>query len=139
MRILLAFVLLLTSFLCAQESSAKFTTIQLMNGRAWQQFDDEAKIMYLSGVRDSLIYFSVTAQHQVDANELMQAKWAPGFIVGDYINELDAVYRSRENILIPIVNAMDYCTVKLKGQTSRAELEQMLMTLRKIAATASVK
>ena len=44
----------------------------------------------------------------------MQIVWAVGFEVGDYVKELNAVYRATENIRIPIVMAIDYCTLKLR-------------------------
>ena len=59
-------------------------------------------------------------------------KWAERFVVGDYVKELDALYRQRENVLLPVPVAVDYCTATFKGTSSKADLEQKLILLRKI-------
>lgn len=59
-------------------------------------------------------YFSLRLKVRTRVPKRLQIVWAVGFEVGDYVKELNAVYRATENIRIPIVMAIDYCTLKLR-------------------------
>jgi len=50
------------------------------------------------------------------------------------LNELDALFKDRENwpLLLPLVH--QYVTFKLKGAMTRAELEQRLIAMRQLMA-----
>ena len=65
--------------------------------------------------------------------------WAIGFMIKDYVNELNKLYRDGSNIRIPVPLAVDYCTVVLKGQTKKDDLETQLISLRKLASSLSSK
>ena len=57
-------------------------------------------------------------------------KWASGFVIEDYIRELDELYKDRSNIRIPIPLAMEYCTEKLKGTMTKPRLEGYLQIIK---------
>ena len=130
MRLLMISVLLAAP-LCGQDQTG-----QMSNGRVWEIFNDLAKTSYMSAIKDAVIYSAFTESiiTKQDIKNIVAEKWAIGFNVGDYIKELDLIYKDRENIRLPITIAVSYCTMKLKGQSSKEELEQYLITLRTIAA-----
>ena len=59
--------------------------------------------------------------------------WTDGFTFGDYKKEVDNVYKDAENVNIPIIWTLQYCAAKLKPDARKANLEQLLINLRKIA------
>ncbi len=124
MRTILILVLLAGWSLAAQESHS---TKQMINGRAWLAMTDTAKTFYVSGVHDSIVAEGMVYLHPL---EEVKKKWAERFTVGDHIEELNKLYKDRENILLPVPAALDYCTEKLKGGKSKDELEQILILFR---------
>jgi len=111
-------------------------TAQMNNGRSWIELSEPQKIFYVNGLHDAWVQ---AAFDSPNVNKFMSEKWAEHFVVGDYVRELDALYKDGENVRIPIPAAMDYCTLKLKGQTTKSELEKQLMFIRKSWASASSK
>jgi hypothetical protein len=47
---------------------------------------------------------------------------------------MDALYLDRENVPIPMLIAYQFVTLKLKGQTTKQELERRLIEVRKVVA-----
>jgi hypothetical protein len=116
-----------------QTSIQQMDTGQMSNGRAWEIFNEPERVAFLTAIKDQLLYDFFTSDNgiaQLRAAQL-RANWAEGFTVGDYLNELNVLYKDRENIRIPIVMAFRYCTQKLKGQSSKQELENRLLEMRK--------
>jgi hypothetical protein len=64
---------------------------------------------------------------------------AKGFTYEDHVKELDKLYADRENILIPIPVALQYCVLKLGGGNTNADLEQLLIGMRKLASAPEEK
>jgi hypothetical protein len=115
------------------------TTDGELNGRWWEELGSasHAKEMYLSGFIQGV---RVGAE---DMNRLrgfpdddkvaetLSTYHAKGSTLDDNIKELDKLYADRENIRIPISAAIVYCTFKLGGRFTNAQLEQILITARK--------
>jgi len=59
---------------------------------------------------------------------------AKGFSNYDYRRELNTLYKDRENVPIPVLLAYQYVTLKLKGQTTKQEMERRLIEVRKVVA-----
>jgi hypothetical protein len=51
-------------------------------------------------------------------------------VVGDYKKEIDTLYREGQNLHLPILMAIEYCTKKLNGDLTKDALEQILIDLR---------
>jgi hypothetical protein len=101
---------------------------RVTNGRAWNHWVNGFKTFYAMGILEE-IKLNVYERAIPIAGE-----WAVGFTVGDYVKLLDDVYAQPENVIIPIPIALKYyCTVKLKGERTPAEMEVTLRDLRAIS------
>jgi hypothetical protein len=120
MRYIIAFLLLSITPCFGQKGPPMFTD-GMLNGRFWIAATNEEKTVYVAGVVDAL---NLVRQH---------ARMADNFTSGDYIKELDKIYNDTENINIPLIWIFDYCTTKLKGETTKTALESNLIALRKLA------
>jgi hypothetical protein len=144
-------LLLLAVFLGANvmgQDMDNILTFGLFNGRFWEQANVTQKQMFFLGFRNGLRTAARDFLLRYDANGHLtyndQARitleaeegryYAQGFTMDDHIKELDKLYAERENILIPIPEAIRYCVLKLHGTATTAELEQYLIRLRKNAS-----
>jgi len=108
------------------------TTSHLSNGRLWLQMTAEDREVYLAALRDSARFEAIMANSDTNAANLaMQERWVHGFKVRDYEAELNRFYADTENTRIPIVLAMRYCSLKLKGDLTKQELERRLIMMRR--------
>jgi hypothetical protein len=107
------------------------STGQMSNGRAWNAFASDMKIFYVSGLHDAMV-MTVRREGPLKLKELNL--WTEGFNVGDYVKELDTLYRGGENVRIPIPMALAYCSKKLEGTSTKEELEQTLIAVRKLVS-----
>jgi hypothetical protein len=130
MRYIVLVVLTCASLSFAQETE-NFSG-QMLNGRGWQVLPELGKSVYVTAVHD-VIVSAIVQSGEVPSAE--NVKWAVGFNVGDYVNELNNLYKERENIRIPLPMALDYCTQKLKGHSTKQDLEARLILLRQLIAT----
>jgi hypothetical protein len=120
---------------------ASRTDLQL-NGRAWNSWLAPLKSMYIAGLVDSLLWKHANGELQPGTRMLFKPEklydnglpWASGFANIDYIHELDSFYKESANLRIPIPMAFDFCTIKLKGQTKKDDLEAQLMFLRRVVS-----
>lgn len=87
------------------------------------------KLFYVSGLHDGIIAEAAVYFNKPDD---VAKKWAKGFETGDYVKEIEEVYKHRENLLLPIPAVMEYCTIKLRGEKTEAELEQTLIFYRQM-------
>lgn len=90
---------------------------------------DVSKIGYVQGFQDAVaVVASGLPPEMLDA--VRDNYIARGFTVGAYVHELDELFKDRENqpLLLPL--AHQYVTFKLKGQMTKAELEQRLIGMR---------
>jgi len=120
--------LLLVSTLALTCSAQDIVTTLMLNGRYWTNLSGQQRVAYLVGYHDAII-----AAQVVDLRPTDEAfkQWAEHFDLTDHLHELDELYRQRENVLLPIPIALRYCVKKLAGQSTKAELEQQLIALRK--------
>lgn len=118
-----------------QDSSTYEYTNGYPNGRFWAVLTDTEKLMYLRGFRDGLTLGAagvVSLPKALDAmTEMTNDYYANRFTISDHIKEIDKLYSNRENILLPIPAALNYCAKKLSGKFTNAELEQVLINLRR--------
>lgn len=125
MRCLLIFFLL-SGMSYAQDD--RFTS-DMANGKLWLNLSDTQRIFYAGAIRDMISYNEIMGRNKPSVDRL----WADGFTTGDYVKELAEFYKDAENLLIPVPLAFDYCTEKLKGRHTKAELDQALITFRSVA------
>jgi hypothetical protein len=134
--LLLSLVVLISANVMGQDPSM---TNGELNGRWWEELGSasHAKETYLAGF---------IAGVQVGAEEMNRLRGlsdedkvaealsnyhANGSTLDDNIKELDKLYAERENIRIPLSAALVYCTIKLGGKFTSAQLEQILIAARK--------
>jgi hypothetical protein len=110
----------------------------VLNGRYWEALSNPAKLAYLCGFRQGVLLGVVQLGGGTTFSkrmaEVINSFQAGGFTYDDHIKELDKLYADRENIRIPIGQALHYCSLKLGGTRTKAELEQYLIGLRKDAS-----
>jgi hypothetical protein len=109
----------------------------MANGRAWRMMmNGQERASYLMGYIDTVN--AMTMMNHVtkggDSIADMHDWYAFGFIVGDYLKELNLLYSNTENVRIPIPFALRFCSAKLNCKVKKAELEQQLIDLRQLAA-----
>ena len=129
MRLLLA--LLLTGAVSC--SAQEVITAQSFNGRAWETWTAVSKLAYVSASRMDCACmhpFQGCPQYAATKNDYVVEK----FTTIDVAREIDQGYKDRENIRVPVFLVFDYVVQKLKGRTTKADLEKRLMALRKAAA-----
>ena len=103
----------------------------MATGRLWNVLFEEGKTSYVMAVHDATVLKLMGSPSTPTEDNI---EWAAGFVIKDYMSELDVFYKDLENIRIPIPLAIRFCTTKLKGQTKKDDLEHQLMALRKLAS-----
>ena len=88
------------------------------------------KILYLTGVMDGMTIG--TSDLTTEQMAKLRKTWPSGFTVGDFITELETLYKDRENVRVPIPMALQYCALKLKGEATKEELERRLILMRQV-------
>ena len=129
-------VLLMPCFGQGSGTVADSDTFGMSNGRLWNQLPKGGKLVYLTGLRDSVVWkLQEKELSDEEYRKEVQQEWADRFTVGEYILVLDELYKQPENILIPIPMAMKlYCTAKLTGTWKVGDLENLVMKIRRAAA-----
>src|SRR5260221_13383652 len=89
----------------AQEDDLHFT-LGMTNGRGWILRGGRPGTYYISALRDAMFLAALELESK-DRDVFLTERWAEGFSVGDYKNELDLLYKDGENLRIPIVMAID--------------------------------
>ena len=129
MRLLLGLLLTGAVFCSAQE----VITAQSFNGRAWETWTAASKLAYVSGIQDGIALgrhpFQGCPQYAATEKDYVVEK----FTTIDVAREIDQVYKDRENIRVPVFLVFDYVVQKLRGRTTKVDLEKRLMALRKAA------
>src|SRR5262245_15494510 len=100
------------------------------NGRFWNTLDLQSKIWFLYGI-ESGVGLAGSATHE-DARSLLSEFGVKGFRFSDVAAEVDAFYRERANIRVPVAFAYHYVVKKMKG-ASPDELNTFAAQLRKAA------
>jgi hypothetical protein len=114
-------------------------TAGFFNGRAWEEMNTTEKVSFFMGFEQGVRVSSIAQQGADKSEDAVNAYSAKGFTNGDYVKELDKLYADRENILISVRDAIRYCTRKLGGTYTNAQLEQYLIGLRKAASASEEK
>jgi hypothetical protein len=128
LKIALVVIFAATSLL-AQDSSQN-QTFGIWNGLWWTSMTITEKILYLTGVMDGITIG--TSDLTTEQMAKLRKTWPTGFTGRDFINELEVLYKDRENIRLPIPMALQYCALKLKGETTKEELELRLALMRQV-------
>jgi len=123
----LASLLLLPVSLSHAQKSAD---VLVITGRGWEALTETAKLFYVQGIKDGIL-IAATYLDGEERERILGTTQAKGFFPGDYMKELDTLYRDRENLLIPVSIAYQYINLKLKGTATKDELERKLVELRK--------
>jgi hypothetical protein len=131
---LLTFVLV--SAIAAMAQITERTNVTMINGRAWELLPAPTKAAYLQGIRDGLIIAVSNLPENLSkiGIAVLDENQARGFGNEDYREELDTFYKDRENVPIGLPLAYQYITLKLKGRTTKQELERRLIEVRKIVS-----
>jgi hypothetical protein len=129
-------VILVGANVTGQDSSGNEYTNGYPNGRFWEVLSNFEKVMYLRGFRDGLTLGAagevIPPKKVIEAmSEATDGYYAERFTYAVDVKEIDKLYAAGENILIPIPGALNYCAKKLRGTLTSAELEQILINLRK--------
>jgi len=129
MRLLVMLTLTFVATGVAQEDL--MSTAEMNNGRVWNVATARDKLLYVAGIHDAIIWKAISSPEKVTKDSV---SWAEGFVVNDYISELDAFYKDTANIRIPLPVAVDYCTRRLRGQVKKDDLEAEVIRLRKLTS-----
>jgi len=123
-------LLLAVAALFVQGQSQK-EIVTSVTGRMWVLLPENCKLMYISGVSDGIMIAAGWADS--DRQQILGSR-ATGFHAGEYMKELDTLYKSTENLPITVPLAYNWCNLKLKGTETNEFLEQRLIELRKFVA-----
>jgi hypothetical protein len=151
--VLLALSLILSCVNVLGQDNDDALTMGLFNGRFWVEANVTQKQMFFLGFRNGLRTAARDLLLRYDANGhliyddkariSLEAEegdyYAQGFTMEDHIKELDKLYSDRENIRISIPLAISYCALKLGGTRTAADLEQLLITYRRISSAPEAK
>jgi hypothetical protein len=122
-----------------QDSVNKTETDGFPNGRLWEKLTDYEKLTYLIGFRDGLTMGAVGEVSSTKFLEMIHEYYVHPFTYKEQIAEIDKLYADRENILLPVISALQYSAGKLRGDLTKAQLEQMLINMRKKSRVATEK
>lgn len=126
-------MLLVVAVLC---SGQEMLTLGIPNGRVWKQLKHSERIEYVEaldeGVNLALAELDKCEDHQKVVDGFARA----GFTNEDRVAVMDAVYKDRENIRIPISAVFQFSLKKLSGQFTKEELEETLVKVRTFVANA---
>jgi hypothetical protein len=127
-RAVLLFMLVSSLALSQDQKQSVF----VMTGRLWLALPENSKLMYISGMQDGMMMAAAWVD-AVAQQKILSAK-PSGFFPGDYMKELDALYKDTENLPLPLPVAYGWCNLKLIGTLTKAELEQRLIQMRRVMA-----
>lgn len=112
------------------------TIMSVFNGRHWKLLNRGEKTEWVLGVYDGRVMFAAefgpkTTKPQDGGNlrDTVNGMIAT-FTVGEVIDQIDAFYSDSANVQIPIVEALKFSTLKMKGENPE-ELQKKMSDLRK--------
>ena len=113
-------------------------TLGYVNGRYWNTLSVEAKATYLIALDEGaleIVSYSKTCTCAADATIEMLSAISPRDSSSylELAEALDSFYKDSTNRAIPVIKALPYVTLKIKGGTSR-ELDDLVSKLRKDAS-----
>jgi hypothetical protein len=112
------------------------TIMSVSNGRYWKLLTRAEKCVWLVGVYDGRVMFATEVGHKttksqdgVNLHDTVNGMTAT-FTVGEVADQIDAFYGDSANVHIPIVEALKFSTLKMKGENPE-ELQKKMSDLRK--------
>jgi hypothetical protein len=96
----------------------------LVNGRAWQSFSQDEKVVFLTGASDTFF--------MVDEAEFFK-NFPRGLQVGEFALAIDQFYREPENLPIPVFFGLKVVTMKVNGEDP-AVVDKILSAVRQSAS-----
>jgi hypothetical protein len=138
MRSILAIILALLAVpLLKAQSLSGLRTLGYVNGRYWSTLSLEAKATYIIALDEGaleIISYSKTCACAADASVSMLTAISGGDSNSylELVEALDSFYKDSPNRAIPVIKALPYITLKIRGGTSR-ELDDLISKLRKEA------
>ena len=101
------------------------------NGRFWKGISIEHKAMFLNGLHEGLEWFAIMAQqiqNDQESKDRLNAYFIQNYTCNlsfkEKIEQIDLFYADSANIIIPILWAYSYATIKSKG-LSPQQLEKI--------------
>lgn len=104
----------------------EFYTYGYSNGKLWETFNKQEKILVLMGTEEGIAFVSEWTENNKPYEELS----IQGFRMSDIVSEVDLFYSQRANIRVTVVAAYSYVIKKMKGATVK-ELDEYAASLRK--------
>jgi len=92
-----------------------------------------SKQIFVQGLEEGQM-IAMTYLNNEERARVWEITHAKGSTPNDYIKELDVPYQDRENLNIPVMVGYNYVNSKLKGASTKEELERKLIELRKAIA-----
>jgi hypothetical protein len=133
MRTLVALLVLSGTTCLAQQTGTETNTNGLNNGYLWDKGSPAEKQLYVTGIADGVFLQSVVVATKAGAANPPDAPLYPkGFLITDIVQGIDAFYRDRTNVKIPILFSYLYVMTKIKG-ASQQELDAMAARFRRQA------
>ena len=130
MKTLLALLAWCVTTCLAQPTSMNITN-GMNNGYLWEGGGSVEKGLYVTGIGDGVFLASVVAASKTGGAGTPDASLYPkGFLVTDIVQGIDAFYRDRTNIKVPILFSYLYVMTKIKG-ASQQELDAMAARFRR--------
>ena len=130
MKTLLALFTLCATTCVAQPTSVNSTN-GMNNGYLWEGGSSEEKQLYVTGIADGVFLASVVAASRTGVASHPDASlYAKGFLITDIVQSIDAFYRDRTNMKIPILFSYLYVMTNLKGAPQQ-ELDAMVAKFRR--------
>ena len=135
MKTLFTLLVILGTTCLAQEARTETKTTGMNNGYLWDKGSSEEKQLCVTGIADGVFLQSVNviaATKTGAANPPDVSLYPKGFLITDIVQGIDAFYRDRTNIKVPILFSYLYVMTKIKG-ASQQELDAMAARFRQQA------
>jgi hypothetical protein len=132
-RTLVALIVISGTTCLAQQPRIESNTAGMNNGYLWDEGSPGEKQVYVTGIADDVFLQSVVPATKPGAANAPDASLYPnGFLITDIVQGIDAFYKDRTNMKVPIAFSYLYVMSKIKG-ASQQELDAMAARFRQRA------
>jgi hypothetical protein len=110
----------------------------LFNGRFWRAAGDVAKVSYMQGIVAALSrvkFRSLNGPCDAESDRVLKAYMLPQGAVADAEEGVDRFYEEPENLLIPIIDALEIVSAKARG-VPQVVIDERILHYRSVARTA---